>query len=271
MWNGRRHRSTGPSAAIAADWSTWARGSRNSIELRTNRQRKIGCIQTRPRSLRIVEPEFWHDRWRTGQVGFHQSAVDRHLTAHWPTLELAAASRVFVPLCGKSLDLLWLRDRGFAVIGVELSAVALESFCMEHGIPARRRLLGDFDVYEADGFRLIRGDYFALTPELLGDVAAIYDRAALIAWTPALRESYVAQMAALTRPGTQTLLITVEYPQDQMRGPPFSVSSEEVGQLYAKHHQIRQLSRQDILADEPRLRSRGLTELYAVCYRLTRM
>jgi len=218
-----------------------------------------------------VQPEFWHDRWRTGQIGFHQSAVDRHLAAHWPTLELAAASPVFVPLCGKSLDLLWLRDRGHAVVGVELSAVAIESFCMENAVPARRRLLGEFDVYEAEGLRLIRGDYFALTPELLGDVAAVYDRAALISWTPALRESYVAQIAALTSPGTQTLLITVEYHQDQMKGPPFSVSSEEVGRLYAGHHEIRHLGRQDILADEPKLRSRGLTELHAVCYRLTRL
>src|SRR5271168_4030892 len=153
MWNGRRHRSTGPSAAIAAGSSTWARGSLNSIEFRTNRQRKIACIQTRPRNRKIVQPEFWHDRWRTGQIGFHQSAVDRHLAAHWPTLELAAASPVFVPLCGKSLDLLWLRDRGHAVLGVELSAVAVESFCMENAVPARRRLLGEFDVYEAEGLR----------------------------------------------------------------------------------------------------------------------
>jgi thiopurine S-methyltransferase len=218
-----------------------------------------------------VQPEFWHDRWRAGQLGFHQSAVDRNLSSYWPGLKLAPDCRVFIPLCGKSLDLLWLRDRGHAVVGVELSAVAVESFCMENGIPARRRLAGDFDVYQAEGLELFRGDYFALTPELLGDVAALYDRAALISWPPALRESYVTHVAALTRPGTQTLLITLEYNQDQMSGPPFTVSADEVTRLYARRHEIRRLGREEILANEPRLRSRGLTELHEVCYQLTRL
>jgi len=218
-----------------------------------------------------LRPEFWNDRWRTGQIGFHKSAVEPRLRDHWPGLNLSAAAGVFVPLCGKSLDLLWLFDRGHAVMGVELSPIALESFCMENGIPARRRLLGDFDVYEAAGLRLFCGDFFSLTPEVLGSIDAVYDRAALISWTPALRESYVAHMTALTSPGAQTLLITVEYRQDQMSGPPFSMSSDDVGRLYASHHEIRNLGRQDILADEPRLRSRGLTELHEVCYRLTRL
>jgi thiopurine S-methyltransferase len=178
---------------------------------------------------------------------------------------------VFVPLCGKSVDLLWLRERGHSVAGVELSAVALESLCMEHGIPAKRRLLNDFEVYEAENLRLYCGDFFALTPELLGSVPAVYDRAALISWKPELREAYVAQVTALTSPGTQTLLITLEYPQAQMSGPPFSVGAGDVNRLYARNHAIQELSKHDVLANEPRLRSRGVTQLYEVCYRLTRL
>jgi thiopurine S-methyltransferase len=218
-----------------------------------------------------LQPEFWHERWRTGQIGFHQSAVDRHLERYWPDLGVASHSRVFVPLCGKSVDLLWLRERGHSVAGVELSAVALESLCMEHGIPAKRRLLNDFEVYEAENLRLYCGDFFALTPELLGSVPALYDRAALISWKPELREAYVAQVTALTSPGTQTLLITLEYPQAQMSGPPFSVGAGDVNRLYARNHAIQELSKHDVLANEPRLRSRGVTQLYEVCYRLTRL
>jgi len=157
------------------------------------------------------------------------------------------------------------------VAGVELSTVALESFCMEHGVPAKRRLLDDFDVYEAPKLRLFRGDFFALTPELLGPIPAVYDRAALTSWIPELRAAYVKHITALTNPGTQTLLVTMEYPQEQMKGPPFSVAADEVDRLYAQHHEIRPLARQDVLANEPRLRSRGVTELHEVCYRLTRL
>jgi len=218
-----------------------------------------------------LQPEFWRERWRTGQIGFHQSAVDSRLTQHWDDLELAGGSRVFVPLCGKSLDLEWLREGGYLVAGVELSAVALESFCMERGIPAMRRTQGGFDVYEAPNLRLFCGDFFALTADLLGDVAALYDRAALISWAPELRAGYVEHVAALTRPGTQTLLLTLEYSQAQMSGPPFCVDADEVVRLYARHHAIQQLSKHDVLANEPRLRSRGLTQLQEVCYRLMRL
>ncbi len=218
-----------------------------------------------------MQPEFWHDRWRTGQIGFHQSAVDRHLKELWPQLGLPNDGRVLVPLCGKSLDLLWLRDRGHPVAGVELSAVALESFLLENGIPAQRRALENFDLYEAAGLELYRGDFFALTPPLLGSVCAVYDRAALIAWKPELRAAYVAHLTALTSPGTQTLLVTMEYPAAQISGPPFSVSTGDVERLYAGTHVIQVLSKQDVLANEPRLRARGLTQLHEVCYRLTRL
>jgi thiopurine S-methyltransferase len=218
-----------------------------------------------------LQPEFWHDRWRTGQIGFHQSAVDPHLRRYWPEFGLASDSRVFVPLCGKSLDLPWLCERGHFVNGVDLSNVALESLCMEHGIPARRRVLRDFDVFEATQLHLYRGDFFTLTSELLGPIAAVYDRAALISWTPDVRAAYVEHITELTNPGTQTLLVTMEYPQEQMKGPPFSLGSDEVERLYARHHEIQALSREDILANEPRLRSRGVTQLHEACYRLTRV
>jgi thiopurine S-methyltransferase len=218
-----------------------------------------------------VQPDFWLNRWRTAQIGFHQTAVDRHLQAYWPLLKLPANSRVFVPLCGKSLDLLWLRDQGHAVIGVELSPLALESFLMEHGIPARRRLLADFDVYEADGLTLFCGDLFKLTPALLGDVSGVYDRAAQISWTPALQQPYVEHLTGLTRAGTQTLLIAVEYPPEQMSGPPFPLTRNTIDSLYTRHYTIEELGRHEILELEPRLRARGLTELREVCYRMTRL
>jgi thiopurine S-methyltransferase len=218
-----------------------------------------------------VEPEFWHDRWRTGQIGFHQADVDKLLIQNWPILDLAPKSHVFVPLCGKSLDLIWLLQCGVSVTGIELSAVAIESFCVEHGIPATRRTLADFDVYEASQLRLFRGDFFSLTPELLGEVSAVYDRAALISWKPQMRAPYLRHLASLTTVGTQTLLTTMEYPQQEMLGPPFSIGAADVDQLYGQDYAIRQLARRDVLADEHRLRARGLTALSEACYRLTRV
>ena len=218
-----------------------------------------------------MQPEFWLDRWRCAQIGFHQTERDRHLLAYWPSLDLAAGSKVFVPLCGKSLDMLWLCKRGHEIIGVELSPLALESFCMENGVAATRRSLADFDVYAADRLCLYCGDLFQLTPDLLGKVDAVYDRAALISWTPDFRTRYVEQMIRLTHPGTRTLLIAVEYPADQMSGPPFPVMAADIDALYGANHSIEQIARHDVIDREPRLRARGLQEMHEVCYVLTRL
>jgi thiopurine S-methyltransferase len=218
-----------------------------------------------------MQPEFWHERWRIGQIGFHQAGVDRSLERHWPALGVPpSGSRVFVPLCGKSLDLVWLREQGHVVVGVELSATALESFCLENGIPARRRRLANFDRYEAQNIELYRGDFFALSREHTGTVAAVYDRAALISWAPELRPAYVAHLATLTPPEARMLLLTVEYAQAQMSGPPFAVDRDQVHDLYGANFAVEELSRECILGREERFRARGVTQLEEVCYRLIR-
>lgn len=218
-----------------------------------------------------MQPDFWHDRWRTAQIGFHRAAIDDNLIRYWPNLYLPKAARVLVPLCGKSLDLLWLRDQGHAVVGIELSDIALQSFFMENGVTARRRALPRFDLYEAEDLECYRGDLFELTPEQLEKVAAVYDRASLVSWAPERRDRYVDHMTALTGTGTQTLLVTLEYPQTDMKGPPFAVDSAEVHRLYSRHHSIRELARRDVLGDEPRMRARGVSSLTEVCYRITRL
>lgn len=218
-----------------------------------------------------MQPEFWHDRWRTGQIGFHQAAPDRNLIAHFADLALPAGSSVFVPLCGKSLDLKWLRDRGYEVTGVELSSIALEAFCAENAIAPRRSRTGDFELYESAHLRLLQGDFFALSAAQLAPIAAVYDRAAAIAWPAAQRPAYVEKLTSLIEPGTRMLLICVEYPQTELQGPPFSLAREEVERLYGAHYEIRELARDDRLAHEPRMRARGATAWHEVTYRLTRL
>ncbi|HEX3848283.1 MAG TPA: thiopurine S-methyltransferase [Steroidobacteraceae bacterium] len=218
-----------------------------------------------------MQPQFWHDRWRVGQIGFHQPKVEPELERHWPLLGLAPQSRIFVPLCGKTLDMVWLRARGHHVLGAEISALAIEAFCAENGVLARRRARGiGIDVFEAEGYLLYRGDLFALAPEDTLGVAGVYDRASLMSWPPEIRARYANAMTALTAAGAVTLLVVLEYDPAQMSGPPFSVSAADLDGLYARHHSIDELSRRDILEDEPRLRAKGLTRLQQVCYRLMR-
>lgn len=217
-----------------------------------------------------MQPSFWHERWRLGQIGFHQLAVEEQLAKYWSELNVPSGNAL-VPLCGKSLDLLWLRNKGLHVTGIELSAVAVESLCLEQGILTRRTPGGALDRFDAERLRIFQGDLFSLGSAEVGKIHGVYDRASLIALPPEDRVRYADVLTALTQPGTKTLLMTIEYPQQQANGPPFSVSRAEIQSLYGARHSIRLLERRDILANETRLRARGVSELHENCFLLTRL
>jgi thiopurine S-methyltransferase len=213
-----------------------------------------------------MEPEFWHQRWASNQIGFHEGQVNAYLARHYADLGLAPT--VLVPLCGKSIDLRWLADQGAHVVGVELSPIAVESFFAEQGLTPRTSKEGAFAVWESGPIRVLCGEYFALTPAHLAGVQAVYDRAALIALPPARRADYVAHLDRLLPGACRTLLVTLEYPQEQMQGPPFSVAEREIHSLFA-NARIERLGAQDVLADHPRFREKGLTRLLECAYLIT--
>jgi thiopurine S-methyltransferase len=185
-----------------------------------------------------MKHDFWHERWELGQIGFHQQAINRYLTAHWEELGLPAGSPVFVPLCGKSLDMLWLREQGHPVFGIELSRRALEAFFHENEIEPSINETERFVEYNSEQLTLFAGDYFQLTAGDLGQIHAVFDRAALIALPPPMREAYVRHMATLLPGGAHILLITMHYPAGALEGPPFSVEEREVERLYRDDFRI---------------------------------
>ncbi|HKN85294.1 MAG TPA: thiopurine S-methyltransferase [Nitrospiraceae bacterium] len=215
-----------------------------------------------------MEPEFWHQRWASNQIGFHEGQVNAYLARHYADLGLAPGETVFVPLCGKSVDVRWLADQGAHVVGVELSPIAVESFFAEQGLTPRTSKEGAFAVWESGPIQLLCGDYFALTPAHLAGAHAVYDRAALIALPPERRADYVAHLDRLLPGARRTLLVSLEYPQEQMQGPPFSVAEREVHRLFASAR-IERLGTQDVLADNPRFRDKGLTRLLEYAYLIT--
>ena len=188
-----------------------------------------------------MEPSFWHPRWQTNNIAFHQPEVHPLLVRHFPALALPAGARVFVPLCGKSLDLPWLVSQGCRVAGVELSPLAVEQFFFEQDVTPVVSVQGALRHYQAPSIDLYTGDLFDLTPEILGPVDAVYDRAALVALPLELRQRYTAQLLKLGG-GAPQLLATYVYDQNQAEGPPFSVSAEEVVGHYQSRHRITQLA-----------------------------
>lgn len=217
-----------------------------------------------------MEAEFWLERWRDGRTHFHQERVTPLLQKYWPQLALPAGSTVLVPLCGKSLDMLWLAQQGHRVLGVELSEVAITQFFSEHQLTPVVHESAQGRHHVAGNIELICGDIFALEDATLAACAGAYDRAALIALPPAMRARYVAGVYGRLPAQARSLLITLEYDQQKMDGPPFSVAGDEVLRLYAPHSEAVAIDRRDILEKEPKFLERGLTALETVVYRLQR-
>lgn len=184
-----------------------------------------------------MDAEFWKQRWESNQIGFHEPATNPLLLAHFDKLSLAKGSRVFVPLCGKSLDIHWLLANGYRVAGAELSEIAVRQLFEELKVKPRIEKAGALEHYSAPGIEVFVGNIFELTATRLCTIDAIYDRAALVALPPAVRPKYTAHLRDITTNAPQ-LLICYEYDQTVVNGPPFSISADEVKEHYREHYTV---------------------------------
>lgn len=217
-----------------------------------------------------MNQDFWISRWNENKTAFHQHTVNSSLREHLPGLGLAPGARVFVPLCGKSLDMLWLRDQGYEVLGVELSPVAAEAFFEENNLPVEKESQGKFLRFQSGSLEILCGDFFDLKREHLAGVTGVYDRAALIALPEAMRARYARHLTQMLGPEAHILLISIEYPPHEMNGPPFPVMEQEIRDLFAEQFDVQLLHAEDVLESQPRFRERGLTELREKVFMLQR-
>lgn len=275
--NSGRHGSRGKGLADTVLFVRLPSDTRLMIPSPRNRGRSAGSCVADPASgartrgwaaklfngVDAMDSTFWHERWALKQIAFHQNEVHSALTGFWPEVSASGSGSVFVPLCGKSRDMGWLRDYGHSVVGVELSPVAVAEFFAEASIDPVRSQVGSLTRSAASGITLYTGDFFALQPAELADCRLIYDRGSLIALPPAMRRDYVARLRQLFPHGARILLVTLDYRQGEMNGPPFAVTEAEVRQFYGT---VQVLSREDVLTKNPQLRQRGVSQLFETVY-----
>lgn len=195
-----------------------------------------------------MEHDFWHKKWSEGKIGFHQTEINPYLQSYWQMMGVNGDEKVFVPLCGKSSDMLWLREQGHEVLGVELNSSACGAFFSENGAEPVMVEFGNFTSHSIDGIEVLCGDFFNLTQQDLSGVTAVYDRAALIALPVDMRAQYVDHLQKILSPAVKILLVTLEF--DEESGPPFSVSANEVEALFGEKFEIKCLDR--VQPDDPR-------------------
>jgi thiopurine S-methyltransferase len=192
-----------------------------------------------------MDASFWHQRWEKNEIAFHQTTANPLLVEYFHQLSLAKGNRIFVPLCGKTLDISWLLSNGYCVAGAELSQIAIEQLFMELGVQPTISGVGEVDQWSAKDIDIFVGDIFAVSRKILGPVDAVYDRAALVAFPEEMRNRYTAHLTEITDKAPQ-LLITYDYDQNAMEGPPFSVSNEEVKRHYRVNYDVTLIASADV-------------------------
>jgi thiopurine S-methyltransferase len=201
----------------------------------------------------------WHEYWsRSGTPGFHEAKVNRYLEKYFQRFELKPGDEVFVPLCGKAVDMAWLAQRGFNVVGVELSETAIRAFFEESGLQYELETHASFTLFRSERVVIDHGNFIHLTAADLVNCRLVYDRASMVAIEAGIRVSYCRHMMNILPPATPMLVIVLDYDQQTMTGPPFSVPVDEVESYYAHRYQFVELESAELIEKEPRWRSRGL-------------
>ena len=215
-----------------------------------------------------MQDKDWLIRWQKNQIGFHDNEINRHLKQYILSSNLKLGDTILLPLCGKSADITWLAGQGFQVVGVELSAIAIKSYFSEQGLNYEQLESGPFVAYVCGNIRLLEGSFFDLQREDLADCSLVYDRAALIALEEPVRARYTDWMQSIMGDKADMLLVTLDYDQSEMNGPPFSVSTDEVVRHYGQAFQVHTILQTEIVDDSPRWRSKGLSSLVESVYQL---
>lgn len=211
----------------------------------------------------------WHSHWTRKSPGFHEGQVNSYLQQFLPLYDLQPGDTIFMPLCGKAVDILWLSQQGYQVIGVELSEVAIESFFAESEIDFVKVQHENLLAYESPGITLYLGDYMNMQADYLTGCKLVYDRASIVAIESFNRKSYKRKMLDIVSPGTPMLLVTLDYDQTVMQGPPFSVPVSEIKQLYQPEYQLELLQSSEQIEERPKWREIGLGSLLESALRLT--
>jgi thiopurine S-methyltransferase len=220
-----------------------------------------------PTELRAPN-ENWLKRWEENNIGWHHVEFNQHLLNHWHTLFLPTGSLVLAPLCGKSRDMFWLAEQGYRIRGIELSQLAVEHFFSERNLKPTVQSSEHYERWTQGPYELLCGDIFDLPHLDNSDIDAVYDRASLIALNPFQRKQFAQTLIEVLPNHVKILLVTLEYPQDEMAGPPYSVLEEEVRNLFEPNFNITLLHSLNLLKNTGRYRDHGVSTMEEKIYLL---
>lgn len=219
-----------------------------------------------------MEKQYWLNKWTANDIRFHQENFHPALEKHIRPRLSQTSEHVFIPLSGKSRDILWFLKNGCNVIACELSEKACDDFFAENQIPFTKKSANAFICYQAEKLQIWCGDLFLLPAHYLAKVTLWYDRAAIVALPEPMRTQYVNYFKRVTEGAEQkrpqTFLISFEYANSVAQGPPFSISEKEIRDYFSPDYTVELLERyrEENISANPKYQG---VPVFEVVYRIT--
>lgn len=219
-----------------------------------------------------MEFEFWDNCWQRESQPFHLAEAHTFLVKYVQQY-FSADKRVFVPLSGKSIDLVFLSEQGYYPVGVEFNPKAVNRFIEENQLEFSSQTFSVDDDHELVRYHnhtmeVWLADFFDITSEQIGKFRQVYDRAAFIALPEAMRSDYAKHLKSMLAKDATLLLVTMDYVPDEMSGPPFHITLDEIKQQFPEGR-VEELCRCSLLDTHPRWKELELSRLDEVLYKIT--
>ncbi|CAK8673561.1 unnamed protein product [Clavelina lepadiformis] len=191
-----------------------------------------------------LNEEYWKKIWENGQIhDFHHANVHEHLIKYKDHF-LHQNCRVFIPLCGKSVDLNYLAECGHEVVGCELSETAILQFFQEHSMTFKQSQYpkAPFEVFKAadKNITIYKGDFLKLNSSVIGKFDAVWDQGAFIAIHPSQRLKYTDIMKDLISLDGKYLLFSLQF-DGVNSATPYSVTEMDMEETFGRYFDVSTL------------------------------
>lgn len=209
----------------------------------------------------------WLSAWENGKAPWHQEEFHAILRKHTEKItNNLTNAKLFFPLCGKAVDILYLSQMGHEVIGVEYSELAVKQFFEENNIPFNAKLVPEVGVLYENNDCLIKiycCDFFKFNSNLEKNFDGVWDRGALEAIEEAERGNYTRIVKTICKPNAGYLLETADRPPGV--GPPYYVSSEDISTLFGLNSQPDQVAYEEA---PPEMKAVGCNGFFFYCFKM---
>ncbi|MCB0272149.1 MAG: hypothetical protein KDD46_03965 [Bdellovibrionales bacterium] len=207
-----------------------------------------------------VNLDYWKKRWLSGDIGWHQNEVHPLLVKYYDAYSLRNENHFFFPLCGKTLDVDWILQKGHQVTCVEISEIAIEEIAKRLHIHWQMRTENNFTVYQHDKLTIYKGDYFDCVNLDIPPIDVVFDRGAFVAIDPKKREKY-ANIYKKLHP-KKMFLVLYRYDLNASTSPPFAFEEGEIEKLLTSDFDIDKLEENEMLSQAPNMQNRQIYSFY---------